>query len=102
MFGHNIYKTDVIECFSDFGHTLCKISDNPGLRDSWICVWFLANWRYYRVLLRSLKIEAIVYVMQVTFCRLITRPVTSLGHQEGRRVFRKGPKFFEICPIFLK
>jgi len=30
-----------------------------------------------------------------------TRPVTSLGHQEGRRVFREGPKFFEPCPIFL-
>jgi len=31
----------------------------------------------------------------------IIRPVTSLGHQEGRRVFRKGPKFFELCPICL-
>ena len=29
------------------------------------------------------------------------RPVTSLGHQEGRRVFREGPEFFELCPIFL-
>jgi len=29
------------------------------------------------------------------------RPVTSLGHQEGRRVFREGPKFFELCPKFL-
>ena len=29
------------------------------------------------------------------------RPVTSLGHQEGRRVFREGPIFFEPCPIFL-
>ena len=28
------------------------------------------------------------------------RPVTSLGHQEGRRVFW-GPKIFELCPIFL-
>jgi len=28
-------------------------------------------------------------------------PVTSLGHQEGRRVFREGPKIFELCPIFL-
>jgi len=27
------------------------------------------------------------------------RPVTSLGHQEGRRVFREGLKFFELCPI---
>ena len=29
------------------------------------------------------------------------RSVTSLGRQEGRRVFREGPKFFELCPIFL-
>jgi len=25
-------------------------------------------------------------------------PVTSLRHQEGRRVFREGPKFFKLCP----
>ena len=31
-----------------------------------------------------------------------TRPVTSLGHQEGRRLFREGPKFFELRPIVLK
>ena len=30
-----------------------------------------------------------------------SRPVTSLGHQEGRRVFREWPKIFELCPIFL-
>jgi len=29
------------------------------------------------------------------------RPVTSLGQQEGRRVFQEGPNFFELCPIFL-
>jgi len=28
------------------------------------------------------------------------RPVTSLGHQERRRVFGEGTKFFELCPIF--
>jgi len=28
----------------------------------------------------------------------MTRPVTSLGHQEGRRVFWEGPKFFKLCP----
>ena len=31
----------------------------------------------------------------------ICRPVTSLGSQEGRRVFREGTKIFELCPIFL-
>jgi len=30
-----------------------------------------------------------------------TRPVTSLEHQEGRRVFWEGPKNFELCPIVL-
>ena len=29
------------------------------------------------------------------------RPVTTLGHQEGRRVFWEGPKVFELCPIVL-
>jgi len=32
---------------------------------------------------------------------IVCRPVTSLGHQEGRRVFREGPKFLELCPKFL-
>jgi len=32
--------------------------------------------------------------------RCETRPVTNLGHQEGRRVFWEGPQFFELCPIF--
>ena len=32
---------------------------------------------------------------------VVLRPVTSLGHQEGRRVFWEGPKFFELCPIIL-
>jgi len=27
-----------------------------------------------------------------------TRPVTSLGHQVGRRVFREEPQFFKLCP----
>jgi len=31
----------------------------------------------------------------------VIRPVTSLGHQEGWRVFWEGPKFFELCPIVL-
>ena len=35
-----------------------------------------------------------------TFSGHNTSPVTSLGHQEGRTVFWKRPKFFELCPIF--
>jgi len=31
---------------------------------------------------------------------LIPRPVTNLRHQERRRVFCEGPKFFELCPVF--
>ena len=30
----------------------------------------------------------------------LKQAVTSFGPQEGRRVFREGPKFFELCPIF--
>ena len=29
----------------------------------------------------------------------IARPVTNVGHQDGRRVFWEGPKIFELCPI---
>jgi len=29
------------------------------------------------------------------------RPVTSLGHPEGRKVFWEGTKFFQLCPIIL-
>jgi len=29
------------------------------------------------------------------------RPVTSLEHQGGQRVFWEGPKFFKLCPIVL-
>jgi len=34
------------------------------------------------------------------FKRSVPRPLTSLEHQEGRRVFWERSKFFEICPIF--
>jgi len=42
-----------------------------------------------------------VVLKQAVSMESTSRPVTSLGHQEGRRVFREGPKFFELCPIFL-
>jgi len=29
---------------------------------------------------------------------ILHRPVTSLRHREGGRVFWDGPKFFELCP----
>jgi len=32
---------------------------------------------------------------------IATRPVTSLGHQAGWRVFWEGPKFFKLCNIVL-
>jgi len=37
-----------------------------------------------------------------TGCMATTRPVTSLGYQEGRSVFWEGPKGFELCPIIFK
>jgi len=59
-----------------------------------------------KALSRNLKRYAmqfsLIFVMQrqwfLTGCT--RRPVTSLGHQEGRRLFREGPKFFELCPMF--
>jgi len=59
----------------------------------------------------SLLTKNIYYsIFSETLCKMFVisaisdrrRPVTSLRHQEGRRVFREGPKFFELRPIFLK
>ena len=33
---------------------------------------------------------------------LVTRPVTSLGLQDGRRVFWERAKIFELCPIYFR
>jgi len=41
-------------------------------------------------------------VKKLKACLHKSRPVTSLGHQEGRRIFWEGPKYFEIRPIFSK
>ena len=30
-----------------------------------------------------------------------SRPITSLGHQVGRRILWEGPKLFKLCPIVL-
>jgi len=30
---------------------------------------------------------------------MVDRPVTSLGHYMGRRVFWEGPKFFKLCEL---
>jgi len=35
------------------------------------------------------------------FIKLLSRPVTSLGHEAGRRLFWEGPKFFKLCPTVL-
>jgi len=39
--------------------------------------------------------------MMCSNIRVICKPVTRLGHQEGRRVFREGPRFFLLCPTHL-
>jgi len=54
------------------------------------CVWLLLNVK---------KLTFKVLLSWQSFA-LIGRPITSLGHQEGQRVFREGPTFFELCPIF--
>jgi len=35
---------------------------------------------------------------KLTLTCIKIRPVTSLGHQGGQRVFWEGPKFFKLCP----
>jgi len=54
------------------------------------------------ICLTRFRLDNIVLNFFVTLdsvVRLQIRPVTSLGHQDGRRVFSEGPKFFELCPI---
>jgi len=41
------------------------------------------------------------YTLIFSIVLVCLRPLTSLGHQEGRRVFWEGPKIFELCPIIL-
>jgi len=43
------------------------------------------------------KLAYLIHLVCVT-----DRPVTSLGHQGGRRVFWEGDKFFKLCPIVSK
>jgi len=49
----------------------------------------------------QLKLVLVVRKCQWGLTRIWNRPVTSLGHQAGRRVFWEGPKFFKLCPIVL-
>jgi len=37
----------------------------------------------------------------LTLCSIYKQARNQLGTPGGRRVFREGPKFFELCPIFL-
>jgi len=52
-------------------------------------------------LIKLVVLEEVVHIDNTGCPSGTSRPVTSLGHQEGRRVFREGPRFFEPCPIFL-
>jgi len=45
-------------------------------------------------------VQCIVHHLERAYC-VWCRPVTSLGHQVGQRVFWEGPKFFNLCPIVL-
>ena len=49
------------------------------------------------------NISTLCYISVKLFRKtaLWRRPVTSLGHQGGRRVFWEGTKFFKLCPIIL-
>jgi len=52
--------------------------------------WFCIVTLQHQVLFHSIA-------FRVSVCR----PVTTLGHQVGRRVCWEGPKFLKLCPIFL-
>jgi len=49
----------------------------------------------------TLGFEDLFTMCKSRFLCVMIRPVTSLVHQEGRRVFQEGSQFFELCPIFL-
>ena len=64
---------------------------------------YVLTWR--QVVLLALEVHAAVAVANRSYRTVLQknsrrpiRPVTSLGHQGGRRVFSEGPKFFTLCP----
>ena len=42
-----------------------------------------------------------LYTLETKQSTDLTKPVASLGHQVGQRVFWEGPKLFKLCPIVL-
>ena len=89
-----------------FSHIFCSLlcKKKPG---NSLLVW---DWTLVRFICMSVHREQVSkdkqgFIERVFDCfggdllRRLYRPVTSLGHQEERRVFWEGPKFFELCPI---
>ena len=51
--------------------------------------------------IKAYNSNVFTYSRKQMWANEVSRLVTSLGHQEGRRVFWEGLKFFELCPIVL-
>jgi len=91
---------------SDAGHSFDQ-ANNDFFQYFTRQTWFSRNY----LLRYTLKTSPIVLAQCLRFIEVIVlapwniwfsiRPVSSLGHQEGRRFFWEGPKFFELCPIVL-
>jgi len=77
------------KCWKGRSRTLYLRLRNPGLQ--------------YHIELAISKLESSKLTNWPPRCRhtaVTTRPVTSLGHQVGQRIFWEGPTFFQLWPAF--
>ena len=96
-------KIENTKTWTVWNHSYNTTTQNIAAAFTWLIVfvWILYSNRFTLVnLTTSSKYETRkLYSMMSQLHHIITRPLTSLGHQEGRRFFWEGPKFFELCPI---
>ena len=78
---------------------LCCI-DFPDFENTAVSASF--NCTFNSAVYDSAKINIVIcgvaMLILFAYCKCISRPVTSLGHQWERKVFCEGPKFFNRCP----
>ena len=84
--GRRVGHTPLVQAAAETSDTGAEVvKPDPG--SSWEGYWVIpGGW---------------VPVSEMKMRNLVGRPVTSVGHQEGRRVFWEGPKNFGLCPIVL-
>jgi len=74
----------------------------PEKRGNILKGWKEASWKK-RVTMKAdhrQNLTGVVFEIGHFYTTAKCRPVTSLGHQEGRRVFREGPKFLHHVQFF--